>query len=65
MLRFRDRADGYDAKLGGIDIANGAVVGDIKYDIPEKPDIGMGKMPGSIEKQMEADIEKKKKEVVY
>lgn len=63
---FHDLTRLYDQKLGGIDVANSANVSGIKYDIPKEPDMTMGKTPGSIEKQMDADIEKKKTaDVVY
>ena len=51
-------------EIAGIDIADGKSVSGVKYTVPDKIDVSMGKVPGSIEKQIAEDREclRKKKE---
>jgi len=62
---FRGLTRLFDPKLGGIDIEEGKAVADFRYAIPDKLDMAMGKIPGSIEKQAAEHKKKKEKEIVY
>jgi hypothetical protein len=55
----------FDPKLGGITVAQGKAASGLRYDIPEKLDMKMGKIPGSIEKLGEEHRKKRQKEIVY
>jgi hypothetical protein len=62
---FHDLLRLFDPKVGGIAIKDGKPVSDFRYAIPEKLDMAMGKMPGSVERQAEEHRKKKAQEVTY
>jgi len=53
----------FDAKLAGYEIVGDKSVTGVKYTIPKKIDMAMGKVPRSIEKQIKEDRERLKKKV--
>ena len=48
-------------ELAGFEIVKGKSIAGVKYTIPDKLDMSMGKVPGSIEKQIKEDRERLKK----
>ena len=58
---FRNLRWGFDPKLAGFRIAQGRSPKPVRYTIPAKVGMSMGKAPGSVHKQIKIDREKRKK----
>lgn len=63
--QFRNQTWLFDPALAGFRVEKGEPVQDVQYEIPEKLDESLGKVPGSVQEQIEADRERRRKEAEH